>query len=87
MRKTGITKLELEKAQNKFLSKIAFSLENVRNRMSIVGNHFLKYGQVFDEDKMREDIRELDLESINEFIKDKYYEENVTILGDIKWKK
>ena len=87
LRKTGITKLELEKAQNKFLSKIAFSLENVRNRMSIVGNHFLKYGQVFDEDKMREDIRELDLESINEFIKDKYYEENVTILGDIKWKK
>ncbi len=87
LRKTGITKLELEKAQNKFLSKIAFSLENIRNRMSIIGNHYLKYGEIFDEEKMRQEIKDLELEKINEFIKDKYYEENVTVLGDVKWKK
>ena len=87
LRKTGITKLELEKAQNKFLSKIAFSLENIRNRMSIIGSHYLKYDKIFDEEKMKQEIRDLELEKINEFIKDKYYEENVTVLGDVKWKK
>ena len=78
---------ELEKAQNKFLSKIAFSLENIRNRMNIIGTHYLKYGEIFDEEKLRAEVKNVDLNLINDFIKDKYYEENVTILGDVKWKK
>lgn len=87
LRRNGISSSELEKAQNKFLSKIAFSLENVRSRMNIIGTHYLKYGEIFDEEKLREEVKNVDLSLINDFIKDKYYEENVTILGDVKWKK
>ena len=87
LRRNGINVSELEKAQNKFLSKIAFSLENVRNRMNIIGTHYLKYGEIFDEEKLRKEVKELDINQINDFIKDKYYEENVTVLGDVKWKK
>lgn len=87
LRRDGITASELEKAQNKFLSKIAFSLENIRNRMSIIGTHYLKHDELFDEEKLRSEIKNIDLNSINNFIKDKYYEENVTVLGDVKWKK
>ena len=87
LRRNGINISELEKAQNKFLSKIAFSLENIRNRMNIIGTHYLKYGEIFDEEKLRAEVKNVDLNLINDFIKDKYYEENVTILGDVKWKK
>ena len=35
LRKNGITEVELQKAKNKYLSRIAFSMENPRSRMSI----------------------------------------------------
>ena len=87
IRKGGITKLEFEKAQNKLLSKVAFSLENVRNRVNIIGSHYLRKNELFDEAVVKDEIMNLKIEEINEHMKDKFYEENVTILGDVKWKK
>ncbi|MBF4807076.1 MAG: insulinase family protein, partial [Pseudoleptotrichia goodfellowii] len=84
MRKEGITETELQKAKNKYLSKIAFSMENPRSRMSILGNYFVRRGEIIDIDKMKKEIHEVKSENINEFLKSQYLKPNITVLGNIK---
>ena len=84
MREEGITETELQKAKNKYLSKIAFSMENPRSRMSILGNYFVRRGEIIDIEKMKKEIHEVKSENINEFLKSQYLKPNITILGNIK---
>ena len=84
IRKEGITETELQKAKNKYLSKIAFSMENPRSRMSILGNYFVRRGEIIDIDKMKKEIHEVKSENINEFLKSQYLKPNITVLGNIK---
>ena len=84
MREEGITEAELQKAKNKYLSKIAFSMENPRSRMSILGNYFMRRGEIIDIDKMKKEIQEVKTENINEFLKSQYLNPNITVLGNIK---
>ncbi len=84
MREEGITETELQKAKNKYLSKIAFSMENPRSRMSILGNYFVRRGKIIDIEKMKKEIHEVKSENINEFLKSQYLKPNITVLGNIK---
>ena len=83
MRKEGITETELQKAKNKYLSKIAFSMENPRSRMSIIGNYFTRKGEIINIDKLKKEVQDIKLKKINEFLKNQYSDKNITILGNL----
>ncbi len=84
IREKGITGFELEKAKNKYLSKIAFSMENPRSRMSILGNYHVRKGKVLDIDELKSEIKNVNLEDINSYLNKEFLEPNITILGNIK---
>ena len=84
MRKNGITEVELQKAKNKYLSRIAFSMENPRSRMSILGNYYTRKNEILDIENLKKEVKETKLEDINEFLKTRYTEKNITILGNIE---
>lgn len=83
-RKNGITEVELQKAKNKYLSRIAFSMENPRSRMSILGNYYTRKNEILDIENLKKEVKETKLEDINEFLKTRYTEKNITILGNIE---
>ena len=84
MRKNGITEVELQKAKNKYLSRIAFSMENPRSRMSILGNYYTRKNEILGIENLKKEVKETKLEDINEFLKTRYTEKNITILGNIE---
>ncbi|RRD39713.1 insulinase family protein [Leptotrichia sp. OH3620_COT-345] len=84
MREKGITPIELQKAKNKYLSKIAFSMENPRSRMSIIGNYYVRKGEIININKLKQEIENVNLENINKFLKNQYKNKNITILGNLK---
>lgn len=84
LRKNGITEVELQKAKNKYLSRIAFSMENPRSRMSILGNYYTRKNEILDIENLKKEVKETKLEDINEFLKTRYTEKNITILGNIE---
>ena len=84
MRKNGITEVELQKAKNKYLSRIAFSMENPRSRMSILGNYYTRKNEILDIENLKKEVKETKIEDINEFLKTRYTEKNITILGNIE---
>lgn len=84
LRKNGITEVELQKAKNKYLSRIAFSMENPRSRMSILGNYYTRKNEILDIENLKKEVKETELEDINEFLKTRYTEKNITILGNIE---
>ena len=79
----GVNQKELEKSKNKYLSQIAFAMENPKARMSILGNYYLRNSKIFDVEKTKFDISNIKLDNINKFVKDKFSKENITILGNI----
>ena len=83
-RKNGITEVELQKAKNKYLSRIAFSMENPRSRMSILGNYYTRKNEILDIENLKKEVKETKIEDINEFLKTRYTEKNITILGNIE---
>ena len=84
LRENGITEVELQKAKNKYLSRIAFSMENPRSRMSILGNYYTRKNEILDIENLKKEVKETKLEDINEFLKTRYTEKNITILGNIE---
>ncbi len=83
-RKNGITEVELQKAKNKYLSRIAFLMENPRSRMSILGNYYTRKNEILDIENLKKEVKETKIEDINEFLKTRYTEKNITILGNIE---
>lgn len=86
IRTEGITDIELQKAKNKYLSKIAFSMENPRSRMSILGNYYTRKNEIIDIDKLKEEIKNVRLEDINSYLKKEYLEKSITVLGNLEEK-
>ncbi len=83
IREEGITEGELQKAKNKQLSRMAFSMEKPYSRMYLFGNHFIKRGKLFDVKEFENEVKSVEIEKINEFLKDMFVEENITILGNV----
>ena len=83
LRENGVTEVELQKAKNKYMSKIAFAMENPRSRMGILGNYYIRKNEILDAEKVRNQVNAVKLEDVNEFAKTKYLTENITVLGNI----
>ncbi len=83
IREEGIKETELQKSKNKYMSRIAFSMENPRSRMTILGSHYVKKGEIIDIEKLKDEVKSVKLEEINDYIKSHYSLENITVLGNI----
>ncbi len=83
LREEGIREAELQKAKNKYLSKIAFSMENPRSRMNILGNYYIRRKELIDIEKLKKEVKDVKLEEINNFIKKQYLVQNITVLGNV----
>ena len=83
LRENGVTEVELQKEKNKQLSKMAFAMENPYSRMYLLGNHFIKRGKLFDGKEFENEVKSVEIEKINEFLKNMFTEENITILGNV----
>jgi len=83
LRENGVTEVELQKAKNKYMSRIAFAMENPRSRMGILGNYYIRKNEILDAEKVRNQVNAVKLEDVNEFAKTKYLTENITVLGNI----
>ena len=78
-----MTEVELQKAKNKYMSRIAFAMENPRSRMGILGNYYIRKNEILDSEKMKNEVNAVKLEDVNNFARTKYLTENITILGNI----
>ena len=65
------------------MSRMAFSMENPNSRMYIFGNHFIKKGKLFDVKEFENDVKRVEVEKINKFLKNMFTVENITILGNV----
>ena len=74
----------MQKAKNKYLSKISFSMENPRSRMSIIGNYFTRKREIINIEELKKQIKNISLENINRFLKTEFLKKNITILGNVK---
>ena len=83
LRENGVTEVELQKAKNKYMSRIAFAMENPRSRMGIIGNYYIRKNEILDTEKMKNEVNAVKLEDVNKFAKTRYLTENITILGNI----
>jgi zinc protease len=59
-------------------------MENPRSRMSILGNYYTRKNEILDIENLKKEVKETKLEDINEFLKTRYTEKNITILGNIE---
>ena len=84
LRESGVTEDELQKAKNKYMSRIAFSMENPRSRMGILGNYYIRKNEILDAEKIKNEVNSVKLEDVNYFAKTGYLTENITVLGNIK---
>ena len=84
LRESGVTEDELQKAKNKYMSRIAFSMENPRSRMGILGNYYIRKNEILDAEKIKNEVNSIKLEDVNNFAKTGYLTENITVLGNIK---
>ena len=83
LRESGVTEDELQKAKNKYMSRLAFSMENPRSRMGILGNYYIRKNEILDSEKMKNEVNDVKIEDVNTFAKTKYLTENITVLGNI----
>ena len=83
LREEGITEGELQKAKNKHLSRIGFSLENPKSRMYIFGNQFIKKRKLFDAKEFENEVKSVEVKKINKFLDNMFTTENITILGNV----
>ena len=83
LRENGVTKDELQKAKNKYISRISFAMENPRSRMGILGNYYIRKNEILDTEKLKNEVNTVRLEDVNNFARTKYLEENITVLGNI----
>ena len=83
LRENGVTEDELQKAKNKYMSRIAFAMENPRSRMGIIGNYYIRKNEILDTEKMKNEVNDVKIQDVNTFAKTKYLAENITILGNI----
>ncbi|WP_369717519.1 M16 family metallopeptidase [Leptotrichia sp. HSP-536] len=83
LRENGVTKDELQKAKNKYISRISFAMENPRSRMGILGNYYIRKNEILDTEKLKNKVNAVRLEDVNNFARTKYLEENITVLGNI----
>ena len=84
LRENGVTEVELQKAKNKYMSRIAFAMENPRSRMGILGNYYIRKNEILDAEKIKNEVNSVKLEDVNNFAKTGYLTENITVLGNIK---
>ena len=84
MRENGVTEDELQKAKNKYMSRIAFAMENPRSRMIILVNYYIRKNEILDAEKIKNEINAVKLIDVNNFAKTGYLTENITVLGNIE---
>ena len=84
MHENGVTEEELQKAKNKYMSRIAFAMENPRSRMIILGNYYIRKNEILDVEKIKNEINAVKLTDVNNFAKTGYLTENITVLGNIE---
>ena len=65
------------------MSRLAFSMENPRSRMGILGNYYIRKNEILDTEKLKNEVNTVRLEDVNNFARTKYLEENITVLGNI----
>ncbi|MDR1835334.1 MAG: insulinase family protein [Fusobacteriaceae bacterium] len=85
VRDKGITAAELEKSKNQTLSGVIFGLENTKNRMERMANHYMLFGRVIPQEETMAEIRGVtrkDVEAVARYLFDENYY-STTILGDI----
>ena len=58
--------------------------EVASSRMSILGNYYTRKNEILDIENLKKEVKETKLEDINEFLKTRYTEKNITILGNIE---
>ena len=58
-------------------------MENPRSRMSILGNYYLRNKVIFEVEEVKKEIMSLEENEINQFLKDKFMGNNITVLGNI----
>ena len=83
LREKGISESELQKAKNKQLSRMAFSMENPNSRMYIFGNQFIKKRKLFNVKEFENEVKSVEVEKINKFLDNMFITENITILGNV----
>ena len=83
LRENGVTEDELQKAKNKYMSRISFAMENPRSRMGILGNYYIRKNEILNAEKLKNQVNAVKLEDVNNFANTRYLEENITILGNI----
>lgn len=85
VRENGITEDELQKAKNKFLSIITFSMEDSKGKISRMASSYLNYGEIKDIQETIDAIEKITIEEVKEVAKvifdEKYH--SYTVLGDI----
>ena len=52
--------------------------------MSILGNYFTRKGKILNIEDLKEEIKAVNLEKINNYLNKEFLEPNITILGNIK---
>ena len=82
LRENGVTEAELQKAKNKYISRIAFAMENPRSRMGILGNYYIRKNEILDTEKIKSEVNAVKLIDVNNFAKTGYLSENITVLGN-----
>lgn len=82
LRENGVTEAELQKAKNKYISRIAFAMENPRSRMGILGNYYIRKNEIIDTEKIKSEVNAVKLIDVNNFAKTGYLSENITVLGN-----
>lgn len=58
-------------------------MENPRSRMSILGNYYLRNKVIFEVEEVKKEIMSLEENVINQFLKDKFTGNNITVLGNV----
>ncbi|BDU50770.1 M16 family metallopeptidase [Haliovirga abyssi] len=81
----GITKKELEKSKNQYISDLTLGLETTRSRMARMALAYIRYGEIRKIEAILEDIKNITLEDIHDFAKTYFKEDNYSVvaLGDI----
>lgn len=83
VQENGLTEKELQKAKNKYISKLLFSTENMRSRMNYSGIMYLRKNKLFNINELLEDIDRVTIDRLNEYLKKQYDVYYTAILGNV----
>lgn len=86
IKNNGINEYELEKAKNKFISSLTFSLENTHSRMNRLALSYIEFSKIIDLEEIKKSILAVNLNDVKE-IANILFDENFysyTVVGNIE---